>query len=148
MTRGTKSVKNAKINHEVSGKSKEEIIHNILREFGFRVIREYTIRDERFQQKRKERTCDFRVTFGPFSTLMESDGPVHGDFETQTLSTRKRNQDFKAINANLVLLNHDTIKYLLQQFQEKEKLSCATFTDILEFLAVYRSLEEYAKSIE
>ena len=147
MSRGTNSIKNFKINHSVAGKSKEDLIHKTLTDSKFRVIREHNIHDERFEQKCKERTTDFKVMYGKMVFLMESDGEVHGDLENPTKSTMKRNADFKRANLDYVLVNHESIKYLLKIMKEEKKMGGVSLEEMIEFIVTYRAWEEYSKYI-
>jgi hypothetical protein len=144
---GNKSVKNHMINHSVAGKNKEDLIHRVLTDNKFRVVREASIQDEAFNQKYKQRNVDFKFMYGTMNIYLESDGEVHGDLENPSASTIKRNADFNRINLKYVLINHESIKYLLKLMKEDGKMGGISVENMIEFLVTYRAWEEYSKYI-
>jgi hypothetical protein len=147
MMRGTKSIKNAKINHSVAGKSKEDMIHQALSEY-FNVFREVNIKSANFIQKHGERNVDMVVKYGKdFQFILESDGKVHGDLENPTINTLKRNSDLLGDGHKLVVINHESIDYLLKIFKEKGMFGGVSTDDITRFIVVYRAWEEYSKNL-
>ncbi len=131
------------IKHGAAGKNKEDLIHKCLTDMNFRVIREYPISNLAFDQKYKQRKIDMKVSYGNMELYLESDGKVHGDLETPTISTRKRNSDFNKAGLNYILINHESIR-ILRKIMELKNISIEELT---EFLTVYRSWEEYSKHI-
>lgn len=131
------------IKHGVSGKSKEDLIHTCLTGMNFRVMREYPISNIAFDQKFKQRKIDFKVMYGNMELFIESDGRVHGDLETPTASTLKRNSDFNKAGLNYILINHESIR-ILRKIMELKNISIEQLT---EFITVYRAWEEYSKHL-
>ena len=143
LSRGTKSIKNLKIDHSISGKNKEDLIHNTLRESGFRVFREVNIKNSKFKQKYGERNIDMKFVYGKMDRYLESDGKVHGTLEAPTESTLKRNADFERIGIDYILINHDSIKELRKIMELKN----VTIDELTQFLTTYRAWEEYSKHL-
>jgi len=131
------------INHGVSGKNKEDIIHSILTKHGFQVHREVNISTGKFHQKHGNRNIDMKISFGKMERYLESDGKVHGTLEMPTLNTLKRNADFERAKMNYILINHETIREL-RKIMELKNISIDQLT---EFLTIYRTLEEYSKHL-
>ena len=131
------------IKHGVSGKNKEDIIHKALTDMKFRVIREFPISNLAFEQKYKQRKVDMKISYGDMDLYLESDGRVHGNLETPTTSTMKRNADFHRAGLNYILINHESIREL-RKIMELKNISIEQLT---EFITVYRAWEEYSKHI-
>ena len=143
LTRGNKSVMNKKIDHSISGKNKEDLIHNTLRKSGFRVHREVNIKSGLFHQKYGERNIDVKFEYGKMERYLESDGKVHGSLEMPTEKTLKRNADFERLKLNYILINHESIKDLRKIMELKN----ITVDELTEFLVTYRAWEEYSKHL-
>ena len=143
LPRGNKSVMNKKINHAISGKNKEDLIHSSLTKSGFRVHREVNIKNGKFTQKYKERNVDIKFVYGKMDRYIESDGKVHGTLEMPTASTLKRNADFERINLEYILINHESIKELRKIMELKN----VSIDELTEFLVTYRAWEEYSKHL-
>jgi len=141
MKRGTNDLIRKKANTGSQGKNKEDIIHKALTSSGFRIIREFPVKHERFQQKMGMRNVDMKITYGHMELYLESDGKVHGTLETPTFSTQKRNMDFNRAKMNYILINHESIKELRKIMELKN----ITVEQLTEFLATYRAWEEYSK---
>jgi len=131
------------INHKVSGKKKEDLIHKVLTGSGFSVMREVNYRHPKFEQRYHERNIDMRLTWGKMEAYLESDGKVHGTLEQPTERTTKRNADFERIKLNYILINHETIKDL----RKIMKLKNVSIDQLTEFLTIYRASEEYSKHL-
>jgi len=140
---GKKSITNKMINHSVSGKNKEDIIHTILTKNGFQVFREVGISDGRFNQKFNRRTVDIKFIMGKMERYLESDGFVHGSLEALTYRTLQRNADFERAKMKYVLINHETIRELRKIMGLKN----ITVNELTEFLVTYRAWEEYSKHL-
>jgi len=132
-----------KVNTGSQGKNKEDIIHKCLTDMNFRVIREYPISNIAFDQKFKQRKIDMKIMYGDMELYLESDGKVHGDLETPTKSTLKRNSDFNKAGMNYILINHESIR-ILRKIMELKNISLEELT---EFITVYRAWEEYSKHL-
>lgn len=144
---GNKSVKNRMIKHEVSGKSYEDKIHNIITRNKFAVMREYLYKNPDFIQQHKERRTDMKISYDKMILNLESDGPVHGDLETPTKSTMKRNADLIKLGLPLIIINQESIKFLIKAMREEGKLNGASEDDIMEFMITYLLWMEYSKHI-
>jgi len=140
---GKKSITNHMINHKVSGKNKEDLIHQILTKNGFAVRRECGISDGRFNQKYHNRQIDIRFTYGKMDRWLESDGRVHGTLEQPTQRTLDRNADFERGKLKYVLINHESIRELRKIMGLKN----ITIDQLTEFLVTYRAWEEYSKHL-
>jgi hypothetical protein len=143
LPRGNKSILNKKVDHSISGKNKEDIIHTALREYGFNVHREVEYSSAKFDQKYHKRKIDIKFSYGKMDRYMESDGKVHGNLETPTLSTMKRNSDFEKAKIPYMLINHESIKDLRKIMGLKN----ITIDELTKFLVVYRAWEEYSKHL-
>ena len=143
MPRGTKDIIRKKANTGSQGKKLEDVIHKALTDMKFRVIREFPMSNLAFEQKRKQRNIDMKVSYGNMDLYLESDGKVHGDLETPTESTRKRNADFTRVGLNYILINHESIRELRKIMQ----LRNISIEELTEFITVYRAWEEYSKHI-
>lgn len=138
-----KNLTNKMINHEVSGKNKEDYIHSVLTKNGFQVKREVNISSGIFTQKLHNRSIDIKFTYGKMERYLESDGRVHGTLEQPTESTLKRNADFERAKIPYILINHESIKDL----RKIMKLSNVSIEELTEFLVTYRAWEEYSKHL-
>jgi len=138
-----KNLTNHMINHSVAGKNKEDLIHKCLTDMNFRVFREYAMSNMSFEQKYKQRKIDFKIMYGNMELYLESDGKVHGDLETPTKSTLKRNADFERAGLNYILINHESIR-ILRKIMELKNISLEELT---KFITVYRAWEEYSKHL-
>lgn len=138
-----KNLTNKMINHEVSGKSKEDHIHSVLTKNGFSVKREVNISSSLFTQKLKNRNIDIKFTYGKMERYLESDGKVHQTLEQPTESTLKRNADFERAKIPYILINHESIREL----RKIMKLSNVSIEELTEFLVTYRAWEEYSKHL-
>ena len=138
-----KNLTNKMINHEVSGKNKEDHIHSILTKNGFAVKREVNISSGLFTQKLHNRNIDIKFTYGKMERYLESDGRVHGTLEQPTESTLKRNADFERAKIPYILINHESIREL----RKIMKLSNISIEELTEFIITYRAWEEYSKSL-
>ena len=143
MPRGTKSILNKKIDHSTSGKNKEDLIHSALTEYGFQVFREVEYSSAKFDQKHHKRKIDIKYQYGKMERYLESDGKVHGNLESPTESTMKRNTDFEKANIKYSLVNHESIREL----KKLMSLSNVTVEELTKFLVVYRAWEEYQKHL-
>jgi len=138
-----KNLTNKMIDHSVSGKNKEDLIHSALREYGFQVFREVKINDGRFEQKHHTRSVDIKYQYGKMERYMESDGKVHGNLETPTESTIRRNRDFEKAKLQYNLVNHESIRELRKIMQLKN----ITVEELTKFLVVYQAWEQYSKHL-
>jgi len=131
------------INHSVSGKNKEDHIHQVLTDGGFHVQREVTCVSPLFRQKLKQRKIDMKINYGKMVVYLESDGKVHGTLETPTQSTLKRNADFELGNLPYIIINHESIIEL----RKIMNLGHITTEKLTEFIVTYRMWEEYSKHL-
>jgi len=145
--RGTKSIKNRMINHKVSGKALEDLVHKVLTDCRFRCMREVNIQNEKFEQKYKQRNIDIKYIYGSMDRYLEVDGKIHGSLEQPTASTLKRNADFERIGLQYTLINHESITTLRKIMQSEGKLSSVKEPDIIEFLVSYMAWQEYSKHL-
>lgn len=138
-----KNLTNKMIDHSVSGKNKEDLIHSALREYGFQVFREVKISNGNFDQKHKQRSVDIKYQYGKMERYLESDGKVHGNLENPTESTLKRNSDFEKAKMQYMIINHESIKEL-RKIMELKNVSVEELT---KFLVVYNAWQEYSKHL-
>lgn len=142
-----KGIMNKMINHKVSGKALEDLVHTTLTNCRFHTVRESLIHNEKFEQKYKERKIDIKFTYGQMDRYLEVDGKIHGSLEQPTPSTLKRNADFERIGLDYILINHESITFLRKIMQEEGKLSGVRESELIEFLVSYRAWEEYSKHL-
>lgn len=138
-----KNLTNKMIDHSVSGKNKEDLIHNALREYGFQVFREAKVSNGKFDQKHKQRSVDIKYQYGKMERYLESDGKVHGNLENPTQSTLKRNSDFEKAKMQYMIINHESIREL-RKIMELKNVSVEELT---KFLVVYNAWQEYSKHL-
>jgi hypothetical protein len=131
------------INHDVSGKEAEDFIHNVLTKNRFNVKREVKIHNANFEQKHKERKIDIKFTYGKMDRYLEVDGKVHGNLETPTESTIRRNADFERTNLPYIIINTESISKLRKIMGLKN----VSFNELTEFIVTYRAWEEYSKHL-
>jgi hypothetical protein len=138
-----KNLTNRMIDHSVSGKNKEDLIHSALREYGFQVFREVKYQSGKFDQKYHERNIDIKYQYGKMERYLESDGKVHGDLENPTQSTLKRNSDFEKAKIPYTIINHESIRELRKIMGLKN----VTVEELTKFLVVYNAWQEYSKHL-
>jgi hypothetical protein len=138
-----KNLTNKMIDHSVSGKNKEDLIHSALTEYGFKVFREVKVSDGRFDQKYHTRNIDMKYCYGKMDRYLESDGKVHGNLETPTQSTMKRNSDFEKAKIQYTLVNHESIRELRKIMELKN----VSIEELTKFLVVYNAWQEYSKHL-
>lgn len=88
-----------------------------------------------------------KITYGKLVMNLESDGPVHGDLENPTKNTLKRNSDLIKLKLPLLIINQESIRFLIKQMRDENKLNGASEDDILEFLVTYLLWMEYSKHL-
>jgi len=140
---GKKGITNRMINHSVSGKNKEDLIHTTLTKNGFKVFREVPVWSGSFEQTKHRRDIDMCFRYGKMDRYLESDGFVHGSLETPTPRTLKRNADFERAKLKYILINHESIRELRKIMGLKN----ITIEQLTEFLVTYRAWEEYSKHL-
>lgn len=138
-----KNLTNKMIDHSVSGKNKEDLIHSALREYGFQVFREVKVSNGRFDQKYHQRSIDIKYQYGKMERYLESDGKVHGNLETPTQSTLKRNSDFEKARIPYMIINHESIRELRKIMGLKN----VSVEELTKFLVVYNAWQEYSKHL-
>lgn len=138
-----KNLTNKMIDHSVSGKNKEDLIHQALTEYGFQVFREAKVSNGKFDQKHKQRSVDIKYQYGKMERYLESDGKVHGNLENPTESTLKRNTDFEKAKMQYMIINHESIKEL----RKIMGLSNVSVEELTKFLVVYNAWQEYSKHL-
>ena len=138
-----KNLTNKMIDHSVSGKNKEDLIHQALTEYGFQVFREVKVSNGKFDQKHHNRSIDMKYQYGKMERYLESDGKVHGNLETPTLSTLKRNSDFEKAKLPYMIINHESIRELRKIMQLKN----VSVEELTKFLVVYNAWQEYSKHL-
>ena len=74
---------------------------------------------------------------------LESDGKVHGNLETPTQSTLKRNSDFEKDKIPYMIINHESIRELRKIMQLKN----VSVEELTKFLVVYNAWQEYSKHL-
>lgn len=138
-----KNLTNKMIDHSVSGKNKEDLIHSALREYGFQVFREVKISNGKFDQKYHTRSVDIKYQYGKMERYLESDGKVHGNLENPTQSTLKRNSDFEKAKMQYMIINHESIRELRKIMELKN----VSIEELTKFLVVYNAWQEYSKHL-
>lgn len=125
------------------GSERVDQIQTALTKVGFFVTREPTIYNPEFSTSNDIRNPDLKINFGEFTCYLESDGVVHGDLENPTHATIQRNNDFKKAQLQLIIINHETIKYLKRIFNID-----VPYENLIGFLAAYMVLAKYSWSIK
>jgi hypothetical protein len=147
LARGRKSIINKMINHKVSGKELEDLVHTVLTRCRFHTSREVEMSSGKFEQKHHKRNIDIKFTYGKMERYLEVDGKIHGSLEMPTETTLKRNADFERVKLNYILINHESITFLRKIMQEEGKISGVKESELIEFLVSYRAWEEYSKHL-
>ena len=135
------------INHKVSGKALEDLVHKVLTDCKFHVLREVNIVNSKFDQKFHQRNIDIKYIYGRMDRYLEVDGKIHGSLEQPTKRTLERNADFERAGIKYTLINHESITTLRKIMQSEGKLSHVKEPELIEFLVSYMAWQEYSKHL-
>jgi len=113
-----------------SDSGKLDLIQMHLENLHYHTFREQYVSSGSFSTRNLKRIPDLKVIKGKFEVLIELDGAVHGNLESPTEKTVRRNTDYEVAHYNYIILSEEDAKFF--------KLDIAD-------LAAYRINEEYSK---
>ena len=88
---------------------------------GFQVLREPSIRNNKFSTRNHIRNPDLLIRFGKFTCYLELDGKVHGSLEAATQNTIWRNRDYERIKIPYVIVSEEDASFNVMKIQNMHR---------------------------